>query len=127
MKVTDHTTKREDLVWLAGVTEQGGAIDVHRGRFPRLRYSSTDRDTVGRIATLIGAKVRVSLKPAPYPASWHTELSGAKAAKVMRQLLPLLGARRSAEVAKALGAYELGTARARKVPAPAIHRPPATP
>lgn len=127
MKVTDHTTKREDLVWLAGVVEASGTLDSHRGRYPRIRFSSTDRDVTGRVATLIGAKVRVSLKPAPYAAVWHTEQSGVKAARAMRALLPLLGARRSAEVAKILGGYELGTARARKVPAPAIHRPPATP
>jgi len=127
MKLTPTLTRRDDLLWLAGVLEAAGTLDSHRGRYPRIRFGSTDRDVTGRVATLLGAKVRVALKPAPYAAVWHTEQSGENAATAMRALLPLLGARRSAEVAKILGAYELGGTKPKRRPAPEIHRPAATP
>lgn len=131
MNLNPSLTRRDDLLWLAGVTETTGALDCHRGRYPRLRFAATDRDVIGRVATLIGAKVRVSLKPAPFAGSWHCEVSGRKAAEAMRALLPFMGARRSAEIVKILGAYEIGTAAVpqrpmvKSLPGPEIVRPPA--
>ncbi|WP_191480131.1 LAGLIDADG family homing endonuclease [Nocardioides ochotonae] len=115
---------RDDLIWLAGLLEGEGSFDLHRGRYPRVRLAMTDRDVVGRAATLLGGSVRLSLKPAPHRAMWHVEVSGAKASAAMRAILPFMGARRSARIADVLGhaTLEPGTSGA---PGPAICRPPA--
>ena len=122
---------RLDVVWLAGLLEGEGTFDLHRGKYPRVRVGMTDRDVVGRAATLIGSRVRLSLKPAPYQATWHAEITGAKAAEVMRAVLPFMGSRRSGRIASILGAANLGTVVTPKrenvvsMPGPKVVRPPA--
>lgn len=117
---------RDDLLWLAGLLEGEGSFDLHRGKYPRVRVGMSDRDVVGRAATLLGARVRLSLKPAPNAAMWHAEVSGAKAAEIMRQILPHMGARRSAKIAAILGHSTLGPTSS-GAPGPRITRPPALP
>lgn len=94
---------RDDVLWLAGLLEGEGSFDLHRGRYPRVRVAMTDRDVVGRAATLMGCGVRLSIRPAPYRAMWHAEVSGARAVEVMRSILPHMGARRSGRIAQVLG------------------------
>ena len=101
-----------DLVWLAGLLEGEGAFDLHRERYPRIRLGMTDRDVVERAAALIGSRVRLSLRPAPAQATWHTEVSGVRAAEVMRLLLPFMGTRRSGKIATVLGHQALRGAKA---------------
>lgn len=113
---------RDDVVWLAGLLEGEGSFDLHRGRYPRVRVAMTDRDVIGRAATLMGVSVRLSLKPAPQKAMWHAEASGPKAEAIMRAILPHMGARRSARIAQILG-HAPKTA---KTPV-AITRPPGLP
>lgn len=122
---------REDVIWLAGLLEGEGTFDLHRGKYARVRVAMTDRDVVGRAATLLGARVRLSLKPAPYQATWHAEVSGEKAVEVMQAVLPFMGSRRSGKIASILGAAALGqtvTPRRETVtskPGPQMVRPPA--
>lgn len=129
--LTPELHDKFDVVWLAGLLEGEGTFDLHRGKYPRVRVAMTDRDVVGRAATLIGARVRLSLKPAPYKASWHAEVSGEKAAEVMRAVLPYMGSRRSAKIAAILGATALGKTETPKritvpsQPGPQVVRPPA--
>jgi hypothetical protein len=111
----------EDRVWLAGLLEGEGTFDLHRGRYPRIRVGMKDRDVVGRAATLLGARVRLTLRPAPFAAMWHAEVSGTRAAEIMATLLPHMGARRSAKIAEILGHSEWSGA------TPRITRPPALP
>ena len=119
---------REDLVWLAGLLEGEGAFDLHRGKYPRIRLGMKDRDVVGRAATLMGGKVRLSLKPAPNAAMWHVEVSGTKAYALMEQLLPLMGARRSAKIAEVMGHATLDPVMQKHGrPGPVISRPPGLP
>lgn len=92
-----------NTIWLAGLLEGEGSFDLHRGKYPRVRVAMSDRDTVGRAATLMGCRVRLSLRPAPYRAMWHAEISGSRAAAVMTEVLPHMGARRSAKIAEVLG------------------------
>lgn len=116
---------RDDLIWLAGLLEGEGAFDLHRGRYPRIRVGMTDRDVVGRAATLLGAKVRLSLRAAPAQATWHAEISGVQAASVMEQILPYMGSRRSGKIATVLAHAGLnGRASA---PGPRLTRPPGLP
>lgn len=97
---------RDDLLWLAGIVEGEGAIDLHRGLYPRIRVGMTDRDVVDRVARLLGVRTRPQLRPAPNKAMWHAELSGSRAVEVLEQLLPYMGARRSQSIATALGHYK---------------------
>lgn len=117
----------EDRLWLAGLLEGEGCFDLHRGKYPRVRVGMTDRDVVGRVATLFGSKVRLSLKARPNAAMWHAEVSGTKAARVMREVLPHMGARRSAKIAEILGwsHFPEEAARGAGTPGPRIVRPPA--
>jgi hypothetical protein len=117
---------RDDLLWLAGLLEGEGCFDLHRGRYPRIRLGMSDRDVVGRAATLLGGKVRLSLKPAPQSAMWHVEISGTKAVAVMRLILPHMGTRRSGKIATILGHASLGPTSS-GAPGPKITRPPALP
>lgn len=122
---------REDVIWLAGLLEGEGTFDLHRKKYARVRVAMTDRDVVGRAATLIGSRVRLSLKPAPYQATWHAEVSGTKAVEVMSAVLPFMGSRRSGKIASILGAAELGATVTPKretvasTPGPRVVRPPA--
>lgn len=117
-----------DVYWLAGLLEGEGTFDLHRGKYPRIRLGMTDRDVVGRAATLLGGKVRLSLKPAPAQAMWHVEISGTKATEIMRAILPHMGARRSAKIATILGHASLCPEdKPNGAPGPKITRPPALP
>lgn len=117
---------REDAIWLAGLLEGEGTFDLHRKKYPRVRVGMSDRDVVGRAATLMGAQVRLSLKPYPNAAMFHAEVSGTKAVAVMEAVLAHMGARRSAKIATVLGWARLA-ASSNGVPGPKISRPPATP
>ena len=129
--MTPELSNRDDVIWLSGLLEGEGTFDLHRGKYPRVRVAMTDRDVVGRAATLLGANVRLSMKPAPHKATWHAEVSGEKAAEVMRAVLPFMGARRSGRIAGVLGAATLGSVETPKrqtvksLPGPKMVRPPA--
>ena len=110
-----------DIVWLAGLLEGEGTFDMHRGKYPRVRVGMTDRDVVGRAATLMGSRVTLRLHDAPAQATWHAEVSGAKAVAVMEAVLPQMGARRSGAIATILGQSGKATTR------PKPQRPPGLP
>jgi len=115
---------RDDLLWLAGLLEGEGTFDAHRGRYPRIRLGMTDRDVVGRAASLMGAEFRSSLRRPPASATWHTEVSGERAVAIMREVLPFMGARRSAAIVNALGAGHFArTAAGSSTPGPRVQRP----
>lgn len=98
---------RDDLLWLAGILEGEGTFDAHRGRYPRVRLGMCDRDIVGRVATLFGSRIRLTLRPAPKTSTWHVETQGTKAELIMRRVLPHMGARRSAKIAEVLAIAEV--------------------
>ena len=122
VEVPLHGT-RVDLLWLAGLLEGEGTFDAHRGKYPRIRLAMTDRDVVGRAATLMGSTIRLSLHPAPVQPTWHTEISGARAAEIMRAILPFMGSRRSGRIAQALGAATFRKGTKSSAPGPKVGRP----
>jgi len=115
---------RDDLLWLAGLLEGEGAFDAHRGKYARIRLAMTDRDIVGRAASLMDSTIRLSLHPAPNKPTWHTEISGARAEGIMREVLPHMGARRSAKIAEvlAVAAYRKAP-EFKSTPGPLVTRP----
>lgn len=125
--MSTHAMNREDLVWLAGLLEGEGTFDRQKGKYPRIRVGMTDRDVVGRAATLMGCSVRLSLRQYPYTPMWHAEIQGERAAVLMEMLLPLMGTRRSATIAAILGNWRLAKTDKAVVPGPAISRPPGLP
>lgn len=115
---------RDDLLWLAGLLEGEGTFDAHRGKYPRIRLAMTDRDIVGRAASLMDSTVRLSLHRAPNKPTWHTELSGDRAASVMAAILPHMGARRSQKIAEVLAVAALRVlSDAAVTPGPKVSRP----
>ena len=118
-----------DLIWLAGLLEGEGTFDMHKGRYPRIRVGMTDRDVVGRAATLMGASIRMTMSTVGHKATFHAEKSGAEAAALMRALLPYLGARRSATIGVILGTYARLNAgvESTAIPGPPLVRIPGVP
>jgi hypothetical protein len=120
---------RDDLLWLAGLLEGEGVFDAQRGRYPRIRVGMTDRDIVGRAATLMGTRVRLQYRPAPASPMWHAELQGERAAAIMRELLPFMGSRRSGRIAEVLGVDAFRRrvggeeAHRKSIPGPSLGRP----
>ncbi len=116
---------RDDLMWFVGLSEGEACIDLSKGKYPRIRLAMTDRDTVGRAATMMGVSVRLSLKRAPAAPTWHAELSGPRAEAIIREILPHVGARPSQRCAEVLAAAEYRRdERGRKsIPGPAVSRP----
>lgn len=119
------TIPREDLIWLAGIVEGEGCADLHKGRYPRIRVGMVDRDVVGRVASLFGSSIRLAYKQAPNKSTFHAEISGDRAAEILKALLPHMGARRSSKFAEILAADAFRREPTRhSVPGPALTRPP---
>lgn len=95
---------RDDLLWLAGLIEGEGCLDLQRDTYPRIRVAMTDRDTVERVAHLIGSTVRVTFSRVNQPI-WSAEKQGPRAAEIMELILPYMGARRSQQIATVLGRH----------------------
>lgn len=112
-----------DLHWLVGILEGEGCFDLHKGTYPRIRITMTDRDIVGRVATLFGSSIRLSLRRFNQP-TWHAEIQGERAAAIMEAILPHMGARRSQTIAKILSKWRMRGTELMTMPGPAIARPP---
>jgi hypothetical protein len=124
--IEETNLKHDDVIWLAGIAEGEGTFDLHRGKYPRIRVSMSDRDVIGRVATLFGVHVRLTIRPQGQKAMWHAEVQGARATRIMTELLPYMGARRSAKIAEILGAATLPAGKY-GAPGPRVTRPPALP
>jgi len=114
---------RNDLIWLAGLFEGEVCIDAHRGVYPRIRLAMTDRDVVGRAASLMDTKIRLAIHPAPASPTFHAEVQGDKAAAIMREILPYMGARRSAKIAEVLSIAHFRRNPGKSAPGPMLARP----
>lgn len=112
-----------DLHWLVGILEGEGCFDLHRNRYPRIRVAMTDRDIVGRVASLFGSSIRLSLRRFNQP-TWHAEIQGERAAEIMEAILPHMGARRSQKIAQILAKWRMRGTALMTMPGPAITRPP---
>lgn len=117
--------EERDIIWLAGLLEGEGTFDLHKNKYPRIRVGMADRDVVGRAATLMGSSIRMSISTEGHKAMFHAELSGERAAAIMRQLIPHMGTRRSSKIGEILGAHEFYRGvLAPTIPGPPLTRPP---
>ncbi len=115
---------RDDVIWLAGLLEGEGTFDLQRGKYPRVRLAMTDRDVVGRAATLFGSTIRLTLRPAPASPIWHAEIQGAPAVEIMRAVLPFMGSRRSGRIAQILSEFGRASIGAGQAYGRVLTRPP---
>lgn len=112
---------RDELCWLAGWLEGEGTFYASetKGNSPRavIQVFSVDRDTIEKAARLMGGRITV-IKPRECRGTqWKSqgglraEVGGEPAAALMRQLLPFMGQRRTAQITKALSFWESRSSR----------------
>ena len=95
--------------WLAGLLEGEGCFDTTGpAGNPRVRVKMTDLDIIMRAAhmmstTYYGDPGGISRGN---KMAWVAQVTGARAAWIMRELLPLLGERRTDKVTGILTAYD---------------------
>ena len=103
-----------DLSWLAGLLEGEGSFMMSRnhvaGRvyhYPKVVVTMTDEDVVQRAASLFETKVNVvsGTKKENRLQQYRAQISGSRAAQLMKDLLPHMGGRRSAKIQEILAAY----------------------
>lgn len=95
---------RHETIWLAGLIEGEGALDVSKQHYPRVRLKMVDRDVLEKAAAIIGTKVRMSLPSGNAQPIFSVEVTGTRAAEVMEAILPYMSARRSQQIGRALKA-----------------------
>lgn len=104
----------KDLYWLAGYLEGEGCftIDKISGRiYPKISLQTTDFDVIERARKLLDSKgpwnrksnTKICTKPKP---SWAINITGKKAVKYMKILLPLMGKRRQNRIREILELYK---------------------
>jgi hypothetical protein len=110
-----------DKQWLAGLLEGEGyfvVLTVKGYRYPRLGVNMNDEDVIARVARIIGK---------PYhkkgEKQWQVRMQGEQAVNLMREILPLMGARRAKKIEELLAefVYEDGKLLGR---GPIFGRPP---
>jgi hypothetical protein len=108
---------REDLCWLAGWLEGEGCFYyiMSKGNSPRIMVQafSTDLDVLQKVAGLMGSKGISRIPPREKTATrckgnggYRTEIQADAAAQLMRELLPLMGKRRSEKINETLEKWE---------------------
>ena len=97
-----------DLCWLAGLLEGEGSFmpgEPSKPRAPRISLAMTDSDVVHRAAALLGVRsVYAYTRRQGRKTSFQFAVRGSRATEVMRLLYPLMGARRKAQIERALAA-----------------------
>lgn len=104
-----HPGHASALPWLAGLLEGEGTF-ANSGGYPGVSIEMTDRDVIARAAQLMEDRaVRETTDERDLARGWSrtyaTALKGAEAAELMRELRPLMGARRQSEIDRALARY----------------------
>jgi hypothetical protein len=100
-----------EIAWLAGILEGEGNFTWHKtvrdkGR-PRIQISMGDKDIIERVAKMFGANVCGPYGPyttqkEPY---WYTHCSADKAERWMKEVRPLMGARRQGRIDELLAKW----------------------
>lgn len=98
-----------DLAWLAGLLEGEGSFCCgvpSKPNQPFIAVQMTDEDVIHRVAKLFGTSLYRGLKRKEwYKPMFSARLRGKRAVDLMRQLQPLMGMRRKAQVCVAIASY----------------------
>ena len=110
---------REELCWLAGWLEGEGCFfwGLVKGRNPRLSIQafSTDFDVLQKVGALLDAPSIIRMKPRHRSnGGYRVTVEGECAAQLMRELLPLMGQRRSAKIRDILEKWDTRATRPMK-------------
>lgn len=111
-----------ERAWLAGLLDGEGCFDAPHGN-PRIRVKMSDFDVVLRAATLLGARTHEERVFHDRKPLLVAQITGAPAAAIMRDLLPLMGSRRSAKITNIVLAHEARTRAPRSVSVLAFGHP----
>lgn len=97
----------KDIAWLAGLLEGEGSFG-HIGNCLTVQLTMTDRDIVERAGKLCGYTNITERKrrEAHHKTQYGWQVSGAKAERVMRLILPFMGERRSQKIKELLPLFE---------------------
>jgi hypothetical protein len=99
----------QDLAWLAGLIEGEGTFlagPPSAPRTPAVQLSMVDRDVVERAGSLLEAGVQViRSRRQNWRTAYSVRVRGMRAVLWMKRLRPLMGARRQAQIDRALASY----------------------
>lgn len=95
---------RVDAAWLAGLLDGEGCFDAPRGN-PRVRVKMSDFDVILRAAALMEARTHRETVPGRKPLL-VAQITGEPAVRVLRAVLPFLGARRSARATEIIVSHQ---------------------
>jgi len=100
-----------ELHWLAGLLEGEGSF-LHgppsKPNCPRITVQMTDLDVIQRCSTLMGVpykNARNDKRNPKWKRAWALQLGNYRAVALMQRLHPLMGARRQAQIDRALVDY----------------------
>jgi len=107
-------TDKEQIIWLAGLLEGEGCFSIRkRGKNAcaiSIKLQMTDGDIVQRAAEIMSSRARmrsggIRQDGLPKKDVFFTDICGDRAAAIMGQILPYMGARRAAKIEEALKAH----------------------
>lgn len=109
-ETVEGDARRNDTAWLAGLLEGEGTFGLNSG-YPRVSVQMCDRDVLERAAEVVGGASVFDMNGARaaergWSPAYGVAVTGARAADLMRELRPFMGARRSHEIDVALAAYQ---------------------
>ena len=104
----------DTLAWLAGVLEGEGSFMMSRNTvknkvyfYPKISVNMSDQDIINRVSSVFNTKTY--LVPKDKRGDWkqlyRAQISGARAATLMQQLLPWMSARRASKINEILATY----------------------
>jgi hypothetical protein len=116
--------ENSDFHWLVGYLEGEGSFMAgppSSPNQPRVLAITTDEDVALRVATLLGISwiVKPKSRKAHWRQAYRVDIKGAKAYKLMLDLLPHMGTRRQQQIKKALASYDPNWKANRRVLTPA--------
>lgn len=118
----EELAPREKLAWVAGLLEGEGHFRA-RGLTPMVSLQMTDQDVVLRFAKQYDVIVSRSVSRNPgWKPTFRCSVIGNRAEQLMRDILPWMGARRSAKIREILAAREAATVRETVLPDGCVRR-----
>lgn len=95
-------------MWLAGLLEGEGAFGHLKGKGPYVKLTMSDKDVVDKASVLMQATSVIEMKPKQenWKMCYTASITGFRAERLMNNILPYMGKRRSAKIQEALALWE---------------------
>ena len=102
----DDHAEHSDVIWLAGLLEGEGCFGNWQGvrRYGMVNVETTDCDIADRAGRLMGGVVRNAKHRGPWSRKtmWKVCVYGYRARRIMEEILPYMGTRRSKTISELL-------------------------